>query len=93
MSEPLETISETYRGHEILVNVYRDDHMGPPWEEHDGHGEVSDLTTRDKRPGELLLCQYRNLKRFYDYEGAVLTAKVEGWQPRQPNRYCLDTGH
>ncbi len=48
-----------------------------PWENSDGHGPVSDWTTRDKRPGEWLLCSDRHSKRFYDF--AVTTAKRDGW--------------
>ena len=53
--------------------------MGPPWEENDGHGPVSELTRRSKRPGEMVLCSDRGYKRFYDFRAAVKIAKREGW--------------
>lgn len=57
---------------------YDQDH-GTPWENEDGHGEVSDWTSRDKAPGELVLSEDRRSKRFYDFAGACRTARVEGW--------------
>ena len=53
---------------------------GEPWKEEDGHGEVTDWETRAKRPGELILSESRNHKRFYDLAGAVAKAKAEGWR-------------
>jgi hypothetical protein len=53
--------------------------MGPPWKEHDGHGEVSEWTTRDKRPGERVLASDRSSHRYYDYAGAIKIAKRDGW--------------
>lgn len=50
-----------------------------PWEWSDGYGIVSDWTTRDKRPGELILCADRNSKRFYDFAGTMKKARAEGW--------------
>jgi hypothetical protein len=50
-----------------------------PWDRECGHGPVSEWTTRDKRPGEMILCSDRHSKRFYDFATAVKTARVEGW--------------
>lgn len=66
-------------GHTYRVEWFYDEDHGAPWDEHDGHGTVSDWTTRDKRPGELVLSQDRSLKRFYDFQGAVAQAKKDGW--------------
>lgn len=57
---------------------YDSDH-GAPWEEECGHGPVSDWTSRDKHPGERVLCSDRRSKRFYDFAGAMVIAKRDGW--------------
>ena len=33
------------------ITIESDDMHGNPWEEHDGHGPVSEWTTRDRLPG------------------------------------------
>ena len=50
-----------------------------PLGEHDGHGPVSEWTSRDKRPGERLLCSDRSSKRFYNFAEATRIAKRDGW--------------
>lgn len=52
---------------------------GAPWEEEDGHGPVSDWTTRDKQPGELVLNSDRHSKRYYDFAEACRIALRDGW--------------
>jgi hypothetical protein len=71
----------THRGRAFTVTVDRDDDMGAPWEEHDGHGPVSDWTTRDKRPGEMILnTEGRGRsRRYYDFAAACRQARAEGW--------------
>lgn len=55
------------------------DHTGQtPWED-DGHGPVSDWTTRDKRPGEMVLNREGRCARYYDFAAAVAIAKRDGW--------------
>jgi hypothetical protein len=54
-----------------------DSDTGAPWEAHDGHGPVSEWTSRDKRPGERVLCADRGSHRFYDFAGAVRIAKAD----------------
>lgn len=61
------------------VRIERDEDMGPPWEENDCYGKVSKWERRDKRAGERILCESHGAKRFYDYAGAIQTAKKEGW--------------
>lgn len=61
------------------VETERDENMGPPWEEHDEHGPVSDWTTRDKRAGERVLCTDGRSHRYYDFAKAVKIAKRDGW--------------
>ena len=76
---PYDTETREIRGYSVTVESYVDEHMGPPWEEHDGHGDVSKWTTRDKLPGELVLSSDRSSKRYYDFAGAVKKARAEGW--------------
>jgi hypothetical protein len=66
-------------GRTFRATVERDDHMEAPWDEHDGHGDVSDWTTRNKRPGEWIIASDGRNKRFYDFAGAVKKARAEGW--------------
>lgn len=73
------TENHDYKGFTIKIEWHYDCVMGPPWEEHDGHGDVSEWTTRDKRAGELVLCSERSQKRFYDFAGTIKKARAEGW--------------
>jgi len=66
------------------VEWFYDNDSGAPWDYEDGpwcsiHGPVSDWTTRNKRPGEMVLSSDRRMKRFYDFAEAVKIAKREGW--------------
>ncbi len=74
-----ETIDFDHNGNSYTATIESDDHAGAPWEEHDGHGGVSDWTTRDKLPGELVLSEYGPSKRFYDFAGACRIARRDGW--------------
>ena len=59
---------------------FRDDNDGgAPWEEHDGHGPVTDWVTRSKKPGELILSADGCARRYYDFAAAVELAKADGW--------------
>lgn len=62
-----------------VVAIVPDSDMGAPWEEHDGHGPVSDWTTRAKRPGELVLNRDHGARRYYDFAEAVKIARRDGW--------------
>jgi hypothetical protein len=73
-------------GWTALVRTERDDDYGPPWEEHDGHGEVSAWRSYDprnedggKRAGERVLCQDGRSARFYDFAAAIVTARKDDW--------------
>lgn len=78
------TLSHTYEtirdGRTFVVEVHSDDYRGLPWEEYDGHGNVSDWTTREKRPGEWILREDRGSRRYYDAQEAQARALREGWQ-------------
>lgn len=68
-----------HKGRTYGINGEYDDTMRAPWEEEDCHGPVSDWTTRDKRPGERVLCTDRRARRYYDFSEAVKMARREGW--------------
>lgn len=72
-------------GRTYKAQWFYDEGMGAPWEEHDGHGPVSDWTRRDKKPGELVLSEDRGMRRFYDFQQAITTAKAEGWNTEPYN--------
>lgn len=61
------------------ATLYHDSGHGTPWEEGGDHGAVSEWTTRDKRPGERVLCRDGHHRRYYDFAGAVRTARADGW--------------
>lgn len=61
------------------VTTERDTDHGAPWEECDGHGPVSDWTSRDKLPGELVLNVDGHQRRYYDYAEACRIARRDGW--------------
>jgi len=75
----IETEEREHRGIQIRIKIHHDEDMGPPWVEHGGHGLVSDWVTRNKKPGELLLCEDRNFRRYYDFKEATEIAKRDGW--------------
>jgi hypothetical protein len=78
-----------YQGFSFRVTVEQDCDMGAPWEEHDGHGIVSDWTTRDKASGERVLYSDRYSKRFYDVQGTMARAYAEGWGLSDKSRAAL----
>jgi hypothetical protein len=79
METPICTETATHQGRTITVKWYHDPDYGPPWQEEDGHGPVSEWVHRDKRPGERTLCADRSSKRFYDFQAAIALAKRDGW--------------
>lgn len=73
-------------GYTFTARIERDDDMGAPWKEHDGHGPVSDWRPMGshghapKRPGEFVLCSERGgCSRFYDFAEACKIARRDGW--------------
>ena len=56
-----------------------DHYHGAPWQEEDRHGPVSDWVRRDKRAGELVLCEDSGSYRYYDFQEASKIAKRDGW--------------
>lgn len=67
------------KGFDLTARIEADEDMGPPWEEHDGHGIVSEWTTRDKMPGERILCSDRYSRRYYDVQASTEKARKDGW--------------
>jgi len=66
-------------GLKFAVRLAFDESMGAPWDEHCGHGVVSDWTTRDKGPGERVLNDDRGRRRFYDVQASMERARADGW--------------
>ena len=74
-----------HKGNEYTLTVEDDTDTGAPWVENDGHGPVSDWTTRDKRPGELILSEDRRARRYYDFAAACKLARADGWDAKPLN--------
>lgn len=70
--------TETRHGRDYQISWYYDECADAPWESSDCHGEVTEWTTRDKHPGELILNSDRSSHRFYDFQGAMKKAR-EVW--------------
>lgn len=66
-----------YEGTSFHVEILEDD-CEPPWEHSDGHGPVSEWTSRSKCPGEWILDEDGIVKRYYDFEDAMRIAKRDG---------------
>lgn len=77
-----ESITCEVDGFTIRAIVCDDNDSGPPWENEDGHGPVSDWTSREKRPGERTLNTDHGSRRFYDFAAAVEIARRDKWGVR-----------
>jgi len=75
----IDSHEQEHEGYKIRVAIHHDTDMGAPWEEHDGHGIVSEWTSRDKEPGEMVLCSDRHSRRYYDFKATLEVAKRDGW--------------
>jgi len=76
---PGETFEFEHNGVACVATIEHGGGHGAPWDEECGHGDVSDWTTRDKLPGELVLSEDGRSKRFYDFAGACKIARRDGW--------------
>lgn len=74
----------TVNGLNFTVSVDRDEDMGAPWENHDGHGVVSKWVTRDKMPSERLLSRSCSHKRYYDVAASTEIALRDSWGVANP---------
>lgn len=79
MSTPFKTTTDTHLTHTIRIDWFADPDMGPPWEEHDGHGIVSDWERRKKGSGERILSSDGGSHRFYDFKETLAKATTEQW--------------
>jgi hypothetical protein len=68
-----------HRGYRFRVKFERDDDTDAPWENSDGHGIVSDWTTRQKAPGERVLSEDHGSFRYYDFAGTLQLALRDQW--------------
>ena len=68
-----------YKGYLFTIEVDYDEFQGPPWLHCDGHGPVSDWTTRDKKPSEVVLSSIGGSNLYYDFSRAMKKAKEERW--------------
>ena len=68
-------------GFKVRARIEHDSDSGPPWKEDDGHGPVTEWTSREKRPGErvLIVADRGGSRRFYDFAEAVRLARKDGW--------------
>ena len=80
MSEPYKTW-ETRTKTNLLVRVslFYNEYVDKPWKLYDGHGIVSEWTSRDKRAGELILYKNRGQYLYYDLQETMKMARQEGW--------------
>lgn len=69
----------TRAGLTFLVEHHHDEDMRAPWDEHDGHGIVTEWTRREKQPGELVLNSDGHQRRYYDFAASCRRALAEGW--------------
>ncbi len=75
----------TYEGFDFIMELEPDNDSGPPWENGDGYGIVSEWRAKDsKRPGERILCQDHGACRFYGWQATMLKARKEGWGVEKP---------
>lgn len=81
-----ETIGTSYS-----VRIEHDHDYGAPWDNEDGHGPVSDWTTRAKRPGEMVLSESYGKKRFYNFAEACRIARRDRWGAL-PEKYRIEYG-
>ncbi len=64
------------------VEIEPDHDMRAPWEEHDGHGpvrEISGYGRPEKKPGEVIIYQDRGHGYAYDVQEAARIARRDGW--------------
>jgi hypothetical protein len=74
-----DSIACSVDGFDVSATIHEDHFDGPPWEEGDGHGPVSEWTNRAKGPGERVLSEDGAHRRYYDVAEATEMAKRDGW--------------
>lgn len=88
----------TYEGLTFQAEFPRDDDMGRPWDEHDGHGPVREGKYYAgeppyKAPGERILYRDRSYGLIYDWASAIRLAKAEGWGMSWDDRRAFALKH
>ena len=73
-----------HKGYRFRYRCEIDEDMQEPWKEHDGHGIISEWTTRGKAPGERILATDRSSHRYYDVAGTLQLARKDGWGITRP---------
>lgn len=79
MSNAYDSFEFEHKGRKFIAELHTDDDSTPPWKRADGHGTVTDWTTRDKQPGERVLSDDGHSKRYYDWAGTMRKARAEFW--------------
>ena len=79
MSDVYESFDFNVSGQYFTADLVYDHDTGAPWDESEGHGVVSEWTTRAKAPGELILAKDGRARRFYALAGSIAIAKRDGW--------------
>jgi hypothetical protein len=78
---PYDTDRITVEGREFEVRKYHDEHTGPPWKEHDGHGTIREVhgysRELEKKPGEKIIHSDGRDHWLYDFAGTLEIAKKE----------------
>jgi len=64
------------------VEIIADEDSCEPWKEHEGHGIVSEWTTRAKAPGERILSQHRWSYLYYNVQESIAIAKRDEWDAK-----------
>jgi hypothetical protein len=75
----LDSFTFTHNGAEYVAELHLDDTCETPWDREDGHGPVTGWQRRAKLPGEMVLCEDRGARRFYDFAEACRIAQRDGW--------------
>lgn len=84
-NDSYESYALELNGMKFRVEYHHDPDMREPWKEHDGHGIVSEWTSRDKTAGERVMAQDGGLKRYYDFAESVKIARRDGWGDGSPD--------
>lgn len=74
-----EEITELPNGWKIKVEFQRDEDYGPPWKEHDGHGEIVETHCRQDHMGDWELNSERGWYRYYDWKATLPIAIKDRW--------------
>ena len=75
----------THHGREMRWELFTDPDSGPPWENDDGVGIVSDWRPKaSKKPGEVIINTDHDSCRLYDVQATTEKARKDGWGLSQP---------